>query len=1647
MTTAAVPALAEVPAWPVEVPAGAAFLDLEVRGDGSLRVGAMVSGGQPWVFTGDHLSQVEQVAPRVAVLAGHNVRRFDVPQLERLIGTPFPAELDARVVDTLELASLVFPGEPSQALDKLYREQSSLSDPVQDCLESAQVLARCVRALSGVPGLVRSVARRLLPPGATRDLIPADAPDAHEDWALLDALPLRGDWAALRAFVDGLPPRQWENLGAAVFLHWVLRCADPASRRPAWITQEFPSFGAAERAAFPPGWTDGQLREELQAFYGPHYDFRGGQLEIVRATLAGEVVPLGLLPTGGGKSLCFQFPALLLSKYGRGLTVIVSPLQALMEDQVMNLRLSLPGWGERAAFLSSGQSPLEQRRVLEDVWAGRTDILYVSPERLQNVGVQRLLRHRQPALWVLDEAHTLSQWGMDFRPDFLRMPAVIREVHAGSAAPLVAFVTATATVKVVQDLQERFVAELQDMLGRPLVRVPDSAAFSWRSEIRTEMRVVPASARLGVIVDVLTARRGQGVAIVYVRSRALCESYAQALTSAGVRAEPYHARIPAAEKLRVLQAFREGELDVVVATNAFGMGIDRSGIHTVIHAGPPSAPESYLQEIGRVARQPGEVGHALMLWDERDFMQAFRLESRGRIGGPKALKDCWDLVKKRLTLPPAGRWVSSLEFGDILPQEDPDELTTQARVALFALEAYDLMREGEKQPARLNLRLLKWDGETGETARPLLRSLQARGLRPGDEALLDVRETALLAGLRVPQVVTAARQLVRSGHVAWSYPVALRARRGARKALEACGASLRAFAAHLRDHPDADLSALNAGPVDEDVRRRLKQANLLTALRVLQALDVVRSRRSDFHVHLQPVVEGAPVRQWLADAEERWVGVQALADGLITRLLALGAGETLELNAADLDARYEAELGGMDALEALHAIQFLGLANVARGESEVGSVFYLQRGTRPRYSKAAFTPLELHYADRARRLHALRHILLQSDETARVALLEAYFTLPLDRFCERHLPFPEAATTPQSPELRERILGGLSDAQRRVVTDDESRAILVLAGPGSGKTRTIVHRVANLVALRDVNPARVLVLAYNRTAVAEVRERLAALLGGSGLHVTVQTFHGLARTLTGLSERDAPREVRADDRFDWLIRQASAQLRDQPAPYQYVLVDEYQDVNAAQYELVTHLAAFDRTPQPTEGTAADSAPKDDPAREDDREQPGYLVAVGDDDQNLYTFQGADIEFIRRFQTDYDIPDGQVVPLLANYRARPRLVEVANAFIEAALPENARLKGPSGRVTSAHDAEDSGEVRIGRYQHRYHAALRVARDVTARIAQGTPAHELAVLAREWTHLHEVQHALKDAGVPYQLYNVRDQLRPAASLIGSALRAALTAQPDTPAPDAHAALHALRETLGLSDRDRAWAAILSATQGLTHTTWGALALRIDAARPLARGGVILSTYHSAKGSEFDHVFIMNEGLRRHGAHPPADDTRALYVALTRARYSVTLLRREGDCHPTLISRPFQDTLQALHAQPCPMPTDEPLPARLRYRIDGDPADLFITAPDLLRPEGRAATERYARHWPALTRTGLRLTTPDGLVGHLSRNGALNARLSRVQSGAIIHATGATVLRCERDDEWYDRAEYTGTETHHHHVLPTFEVDEPFNAPMSL
>ncbi|MBZ9753496.1 UvrD-helicase domain-containing protein [Deinococcus sp. HMF7604] len=1603
-------------------------LDLEFDQHG-FQCGALVGGGTQVLFEREKLPDIVHVLRNVPLVVGHNIRRFDLPRLGELVGEPLKLEED-RLIDTLELAALVWPGRPSQALEKLYRDTQVANDPVADCLEAIRVLDDARTDAAVLPPLVKHWAQRLLPDGGLRRVIPAGT----EDWApLRDRL---GEPAAeaLRVHLSALPEAQISNLGALVFLHWCLQRDDPSHRRPIWVELTFPSFLAAEAALGPINTSREALTAELQAIYGPEYGFRAGQFEIVQALLAGDCVPLGLLPTGGGKSLTFQFPGLLLSRLRRALTVVVCPLTALMEDQVLNLRVQLPGWAERVAYLTGNQSPDEQRAVLDGVWEGRIDVLYVSPERLRNPGMQRLLRHRRPALWVLDEAHTFSQWGMDFRPDFLRIARAIREIHEGGPAPLLGLVTATATTRVSDDLEKKLVAALGDVLNRPMRRVPDDVDFQWRGEISTEVVRLPFSQRLAAIRQRLLERRGQGVAIVYVQSRKLAELYAEDLGE-HLRAAAFHGGLPPRRKGQTLEAFKAGDLDVVVATNAFGMGIDRAGIHTVLHAGPPSTPEAYLQEIGRVARKPGETGHAVLFWEEQDFQFAFEFEKQSRVGNSKNLRECWGIVRDRLKEDPVRRWVSSFEFGAALPQTDPDDLTTQARVALYALEAYDLVKEGESQPARLNLRLEVGQGELGEEGRRLWEVLKRQGLRPGDETSLDLREAALLAALRPNKVVTGARQLVKAGYARWSYDLTLRARKGTRTRLDRAGTSLRALLEQLDAHPDADLSQLHVQAIREDLTARRRTAQLELALKTLAALGVARFRIGGAQASLEPYADAPPRSAWTTFALARFEVLQGTW-GVLEQTLSETGSDTLVVNAADLDAQLPDVPGGLNAMESLLALETLGIVDVARGDEMQGRVFYLEKGDKyqggktPSYHPAAFRPLEQHYADRTRRLHAMRLMALELEEAARVALIRDYFTLTLEEFCRQHFADPDSAAVPQLPEYAQRILQGLSPVQRQVVEDEHSRAILVLAGPGSGKTRTVVHRVANLIALKGVPSDRVLVLAYNRTAAAEVRDRLATLVGPLGVRVDVLTFHGLARKLTGLSDRDAVDEqgqrLYGDAAHAWLLQQAILLLKEQDPPYQYVLVDEYQDVDALKYAMVTQLARY----QPNGG--------------EDEDQPGYLVAVGDDDQNLYGFQGADIRYIQQFQQDYQIAPEQVVGLVENYRSARRIVAAANAFIDLSLPAEHRLKTGLLQVRGVRD--EDGVVAFGRYTQRFFAAQAIAQRTVDLTAAGTPLHDIAVLAPRWDLLEEVEHALREMGLPVQRYDCDDQLRPANSALGRHLLTGLRQNLTAMSADAKTTLSELSAPYSVADR--AAGALWAAVEGLRDVTYETIALKLEGARPLAGGRVVLSSYHSAKGSEFDVVFVLDEGDRM-----DEDATRALYVALTRPRNELYLLRNVRACHPTFKDKAFMTRLAEGGVEAFEVPRDGPLPTQITFTLDLEPGQLYLSAREVVSGRGRQVVDRYAQEWGPLTvqarqqkdgRSYYTFSSSQGVVARTrafwpatEQDRVLRRLHHLLQRGAACQARGGMVMLCERDDEFYRIAQYTGDATSHFLVLPCLEL----------
>ena len=336
-------------------------------------------------------------------------------------------------------------------------------------------------------------------------------------------------------------------------------------------------------------------------------DFRGVQREIIESIGAGHDT-LGLMPTGGGKSITFQVPALAK----KGTCVVITPLIALMKDQVENLRRR----GVRAAAIYSGLTREEIIVTLENCIFGDIKILYVSPERLSSDLFQAKLRHMMVSFLTVDEAHCISQWGYDFRPSYLKI-AEIRKLLPD--VPVLAL-TATATPAVVKDIQDKL-SRKSEKPGKP--GEAGFAVFRMSFERKNLAYVVRRTAdKREQLIHILSSIGGS--AIVYARSRRRTKEYADLLTEAGISATFYHAGLDTTLKDERQQAWQEDKTRVMVATNAFGMGIDKPDVRLVIHIDCPDSIEAYFQEAGRAGRD-GRKAYAVLLYNNADHQ---KLEKR-----------------------------------------------------------------------------------------------------------------------------------------------------------------------------------------------------------------------------------------------------------------------------------------------------------------------------------------------------------------------------------------------------------------------------------------------------------------------------------------------------------------------------------------------------------------------------------------------------------------------------------------------------------------------------------------------------------------------------------------------------------------------------------------------------------------------------------------------------------------------------------------------------------------------------------------------------------------------------------------------------------------------------------------------------------
>jgi len=342
-------------------------------------------------------------------------------------------------------------------------------------------------------------------------------------------------------------------------------------------------------------WKD--LKTEARERFGVKR-LRPGQREVIEAVLAGRDV-IGIMPTGAGKSLCYQLPALFME----GTTVVVSPLLSLMQDQVEKLADA----EVEAAKLDSTLTAREEEQTTREIRRGHHDLVYVTPERLENPEAVAALARTGVSLLVVDEAHCVSQWGHDFRPAYL----ALRDAAQRLGRPPILAVTATATPEVIGDLTRQLA------LRDPVVVNTGIDRPNLFLEVFRTVNLEAKQSRLEEIVREGAGRGGCG--IVYTATVKAADEIWGWLQQRGFRAERYHAKLAARQRADIQRAFMAGDVDVIVATKAFGMGIDKPNIRFVVHWHFPDSPESYYQEAGRAGRdgQPARVSLLYQLEDKR----------------------------------------------------------------------------------------------------------------------------------------------------------------------------------------------------------------------------------------------------------------------------------------------------------------------------------------------------------------------------------------------------------------------------------------------------------------------------------------------------------------------------------------------------------------------------------------------------------------------------------------------------------------------------------------------------------------------------------------------------------------------------------------------------------------------------------------------------------------------------------------------------------------------------------------------------------------------------------------------------------------------------------------------------------------------
>lgn len=1206
------------------------------------------------------------------------------------------------------------------------------------------------------------------------------------------------------------------------------------------------------------------------------------QEKAVKAAVDNKSI-LAVFPTGGGKSITFQVPALMSGETAKGLTIVISPLQSLMKDQVDNLeKIGIT----EAVTINGLLDPIERAKSFERVEDGSASILYISPESLRSRTIERLILGRKIVRFVIDEAHCFSSWGQDFRVDYLYIGDFIKSIqekkNLEDEIPVSCF-TATAKQKVIEDIRDYFKEKLS----------LDLELFTSKtSRTNLQYKVFEKGneeEKYQTVRDLIEEKNCP--TIIYVSRTRKAYLLAERLTKDGFNAKPYHGKMDIKEKTANQNAFIAGEIPIMVATSAFGMGVDKKDVGMVIHYEISDSLENYIQEAGRAGRDEKIVADCFVLFNEEDLGKHFILLNQTKLS-IKEIQQVWKAIKE-ITKFRSTVSNSALEIARKAGWDDNVvEIETRVTTAIAALENAGYLKRGQNMPRVFANSILSKNAQEAidkinaserfeekqkiNGVRIIKKLFSSKSRKQSTDEVAESRIDYISdhLGIIKEEVINIVNLLREEKILADAKDLTAFIKKGENKNrslnIVESFSRIEKFLLPLFEEQE---KTFHIKELNEEAEQKgcedINTNKIKTIINYWAIKNWIKRQNLEYSNNHFVVLSLHPKELLKERLEKRYELAKFIVELLYDKSNLCVSGNDaekeevlVEFSVHELKEAFEnsiASFGKKVSIEDVEDTLFY-LSRIEAIKIEGGflvvynrlTIERLEQDNKKRYKVEDYQKLNQFYENKVQQIHIVGEYAKKmiSDYRDALQFVEDYFQLNYSSFLNKYFKGSRQNEIKRNltPAKFRQLFGELSPTQLKIITDNETKYIVVAAGPGSGKTRVLVHKLASLLLMEDVKHEQLLMVTFSRAAATEFKKRLLKLIGNAANYIEIKTFHSYCFDLLG--------KVGSLEKSDVILKKTIEKIRNKEVEVSRItktvlVIDEAQDMDEDEFNLINTLLE---------------------QNEDIR-----VIAVGDDDQNIYRFRGASSKYLEQFiQVNKAVKN----ELIENYRSKSNLVHFTNQFVK-------RIQHRLKDTPIIPKQTDNGKIKLVQY-HSANLIIPLVQDILKTGLTGTTC----VLTKTNEEALQITGLLLKNGMQAKLIQTNDGF----SLYNLAevrfFLSKLNFADDVFVISDDVWDYAKRELINTFRKSNKLDVSINIIKDFEATNPKKkyksdleVFIRESKLEDFFNDNgetIFVSTIHKAKGKEFDNVFLMLENFI-----PTTDEARRqLYVAMTRAKQNLTI-----------------------------------------------------------------------------------------------------------------------------------------------------------------